>query len=1008
MKPLRFTQSLILVSFSVCWAQNNSGQNTGIAELITKAEEYINHGQMTEALKFIVTADSMTQYSIGRQTDNYARLCLDYGLIYANSITTKNEDYLLLARTLYEKLGLTQEQSYSRTLIALGSHYLKKPNPEKGEYFLFKAIQKALQCSEVNRRKISNLFFQSGVNELNNGYYEAAFKILNLTDSLHLLNHKDSSSAYPEFLTKVGNLFYQKGKYKYSEYFLLKARANYESINKSSWEAFSVCLESIGNLYFKLGNYAFAKAHYKEAMELRKTKCPSGSQYARILTSLGNVHLKEKKYTDAESYYIGANAILKVDSARSFEDYTTGLNNLGVLYNTTGQTDKALISFNEVLNLIKSQTPFDPMGYSSALYNLGHLYFQNRKFDLAEKYVSESVSIRASYPNRQLTNYAQSIRLLAQIYELNGKHSGTYKLLSEYFDLKNKEVSDVANFLTESELSKFNSSSEKDGYLLCSIIKNRIEKAKINDGLVSMLYDQVLNQKGFLTHQVQKKFTRVNASPQQKILADQLRNVRWELSNEYTKLSVDQDSSRLENLEKMSMQLEKELVINADSASSYGWLSWKDIKSLLTQNEAAVEFIHYYKVFPSRSDSIFYAALVLSKNDHTTDDAVPIFIPLFEQHELNKLERDISGRNIPSLLYQNSAGTDSLAFKENDAYSFIWKKIIDTIGLATTIYYSPSADLNRMNLDALLASNNLKKKDNTIKSIKTIRLFSTRDLLNNKSGSGKFKEAYIYGGINYSRDTVPKNPNIGVGIDSRGIDSEHLMDSVNSIHPWRFLSESEKEANLVASLLQTDSIRVNLFMGSEATEESFKHIGDGGLPAPDIIHIATHGFFFPDNDGNQRSEQDDLDEPPLARLNNQPMLRSGLIMAGGNSRWSGEKLNAGMEDGILTSYEIAEMDLSNTSLVVLSACETGLGEIQGYEGVYGLQRAFRIAGAHNIIMSLWQVDDESSRMLMAEFYKNLILSDFPINQALKLAQEKIRSNKRFQDPYYWAGWVLLE
>ena len=134
--------------------------------------------------------------------------------------------------------------------------------------------------------------------------------------------------------------------------------------------------------------------------------------------------------------------------------------------------------------------------------------------------------------------------------------------------------------------------------------------------------------------------------------------------------------------------------------------------------------------------------------------------------------------------------------------------------------------------------------------------------------------------------------------------------------------------------------------------------------------------------------------------------RAGLILAGGNHTWQGQPGINDLEDGILTAYEISQMDLSNTELVVLSACETGLGDIEGNEGVYGLQRAFKIAGAKYLIMSLWQVPDRETMEFMKVFYQNWLTQEMSIPEAFRATQKKMRS--RFPDPFAWAGFVLVE
>ena len=184
---------------------------------------------------------------------------------------------------------------------------------------------------------------------------------------------------------------------------------------------------------------------------------------------------------------------------------------------------------------------------------------------------------------------------------------------------------------------------------------------------------------------------------------------------------------------------------------------------------------------------------------------------------------------------------------------------------------------------------------------------------------------------------------------------------------------------------------MDLFVGEEALEENLKH-----SLKPKLLHIATHGYFQPDLtvDGNQRSVDN-------------PLLRSGLMMAGASQRLEQQTEKedfAIQEDGVLTSYEAMELNLENTELVVLSACETGLGEIKNGEGVYGLQRAFRVAGARNLIMSLWKVDDEVTLELMSEFYRNWLATNDK-HDALKKAQLTIMS--KFPQPTYWGSFILV-
>jgi CHAT domain-containing protein len=145
---------------------------------------------------------------------------------------------------------------------------------------------------------------------------------------------------------------------------------------------------------------------------------------------------------------------------------------------------------------------------------------------------------------------------------------------------------------------------------------------------------------------------------------------------------------------------------------------------------------------------------------------------------------------------------------------------------------------------------------------------------------------------------------------------------------------------------------------------------------------------------------------PGFRSSGNPLMRSGLAFAGANHFWSGEKVPSGMDDGILTAYEVSNMYLPATQLIVLSACETGLGEIRGSEGVFGLQRSFRMAGAKNILMSLWQIPDYQTSELMGQFYKEWF-SGKAVGEAFRLAQNYMKKEYPRQ-PFMWAAFVLLK
>lgn len=167
-----------------------------------------------------------------------------------------------------------------------------------------------------------------------------------------------------------------------------------------------------------------------------------------------------------------------------------------------------------------------------------------------------------------------------------------------------------------------------------------------------------------------------------------------------------------------------------------------------------------------------------------------------------------------------------------------------------------------------------------------------------------------------------------------------------------------KEIDNISAILTSSGYKSTLHQTANATEKAIKEV-----KSPKLMHIATHGFFVKD----VRANNNKVFSVPLNNINENVLLRSGLMLANAGKI----DVDGSGNNGILTAYEAMNLDLTNTDLVVLSACETGLGDIMSGEGVYGLQRSFEVAGAKAVIMSLWKVDDDATQLLMTSFYKHL-------------------------------------
>lgn len=408
-------------------------------------------------------------------------------------------------------------------------------------------------------------------------------------------------------------------------------------------------------------------------------------------------------------------------------------------------------------------------------------------------------------------------------------------------------------------------------------------------------------------------------------------------------------------------------------------VTFNDVANALYDNEAAIEFFEYVDLL-SDSISIQYAAYVV-----LPDRDAPIMIKLASFQNMTDTIRNI--------LFDETE-LNSLYTKSNDVlYKMIWDKLIPYLSNKETVYYSTSGAISFINHNIIHDSSGLMLSD----KFKLYRVSSTSQIpivkgyINMDLGT-----AVLYGNIDY--DTTPQ-----LMIDYSNNDYYTFAKPNHIVMPaeatrsgWTNLKSSTYEINKINAIMDSVGINATIFEKNHANEESFKKLHG---KSPDIIHFATHGFSAYKHKTYQ-------DKSHISYTNyDQTMSFEALLLSGANNIWLGKQLPPDIEDGILTAEEISNLDLSDTKLVVLSACDTGKGSINMLGHVIGLQDAFKMAGAKSILMSLWQVPDESTALLMTKFYEALF-NGYSRHDALKIAMKNVR--EIYPDPYYWGAFVILD
>lgn len=388
-----------------------------------------------------------------------------------------------------------------------------------------------------------------------------------------------------------------------------------------------------------------------------------------------------------------------------------------------------------------------------------------------------------------------------------------------------------------------------------------------------------------------------------------------------------------------------------------------ELHKSLKPKEVVIEMIRYRNVLDS-AEHVEYLALILKQGDSRI---TPI-----------RFRDGILMENQGVKYYQN---TIKYKTPNDKSYELFWKPIADALLPLDKqkIYFCGDGVYHSINIASLF---NSEEKRYLMSELDVYLLPNSKMLLTHrKPKKRKLKNAMLMGYPAYDMEKLldPK-----VGSQSEKINVKQLKRSFGESIPM--LPGTKTEVERIGNILKKGRVKRSIYLFDQATESNLVKQQD-----INILHIATHGYFLENNDTDSE--------------NTHPLLQSGLLLAGSqHTLLSKSSAPISNHDGILTAYETMSMNLEQTDLVVLSACETGKGVLNNGDGVVGFQRAIFIAGAQNVIMSLWKVDDQATREFMIEFYKNY-LSTNDKNAAFKIAQEKIK--EKYQDPYYWGAFILV-
>lgn len=785
-------------------------------------------------------------------------------------------------------------------------------------------------------------------------------------------------------MVMLSSIYLRKGNYTAYEIHMIRAAEIWKKQKGINDLLYYYSRHNLANMHNTLGNYAVALTLAKEAYAGKELILGANdADVALTLITLANSYSGLGYQDSARTCLESAKTIYEQSGNPDQRDYAWVLNNLGK--NALFQNDfkNACDYLSKSLAIKEKTIGTENLDYSTTAINYADALIGTRSLDSASLILTGQ---KAFYDYNKLQlheTYSFLLELQSNIDILQGRPVEALAKLSLINEINRELVAIVAEFASEQELLVYIKQAQMylDKYLSLAFRMSTSTELATGD-----IYNQVIFYKGFVLDrymEIRKQVSWDDESMQiyralgleKRKLADASMKL---LAEQVDRKSISVEITRLEN------ELSRRIPLNAQHTD------WKNIRDALQPNEAAVEFIAYNKYDPYATDSMLYGALVITRDS----EAPMIFaldgLDLFLAQAMNDSAND---QEMIDQLY---------TLQTEGVHRLLWSPLEPFLKTSKRIYFSPAGLLHRVNLKVIESNKNKLLGE----QYDLVQVVTTGQLGIRNPPSAVASTAAIFGAIEYNADSLAQPSAVKFDYEAADITLSPAALSLRG-GSWNALSGSAYEVETISPILQRAGIHVTQWKGTQGSEENFKALSRSASRAssPHLIHISTHGYFYPESEA-QPSDQGSA-EGNLIKTAEHPLIRSGLILAGGNYFWQhGFRPAHAQEDGILTAYEISLMDLSDTELVVLSACETGLGDIQGNEGVFGLQRAFKLAGVQHLIMSLWKVPDAATAELMSLFYKNRMDEKKSLGDALLSAQMAMRDEG--WSPYYWGGFILVE
>jgi CHAT domain-containing protein len=776
------------------------------------------------------------------------------------------------------------------------------------------------------------------------------------------------SLAFAQAMVNKGKYHQQAGEYALAEPCFKKALDIISASKESTPEQFVQAANGMAVYFQTMGNFERAEPLFRQIREkIEKTKGKNSAEYATVLQNLATLHQLKDELPLAQPLLEEALSIDKKVHGDNHPNYIITLRNLAAVYQKTGKMENARILLELALTSTRNTFGVDHPSYASSVSGLASLYQDLGKMKDAEKMWSESVSIRKKLLGENHPDYSRSLYGLATVYFGQGKLSEAKELYKQVVGQYLRQIRENFPTLSEKEKGAFYQKIKPvfDAYQDFCI--QYYSKNKNDHQILQELYHAQLATKAILLNSSNKVRQNILSSGDTSLVNrfKEWLAVKEQIVHYYSLTSEERkQTTDVRSLEQKANDIEKQLSASSSvfkDEFSEKEISTADIAKFLQPGEAAIEILRVQRKFVK--DSVYYVALVLKGG---SDKPALITWPY--------------GQKLENRFYRFHRNAIKYHFQDSISSRYYWEPVAHAVADSKKIFLSPDGIFNKINFNIIQNSNHqfvLDEKEihlvsNSKEIVSRTNKASASNSTINLYGYADF-QLHMLKGVHEVASTSPLNR-------SFGFEGEIPL-----------LPGTAVEVDEIERLFKEKKFAVQTYKGDGASELQIKK-----TPRVKVLHIATHGFFMND------VEVSESDGEGNENFFNNPLLRSGILLAGAGVSKSAALL--GGEDGILTAYEAMNIDLNETELVVLSACETALGELKNGEGVYGLQRSFIVAGTSAVMMSLWQVDDVATQELMVNFYQRWLGGEDK-HAAFRKAQLMIK--EKYKSPYYWGAFILV-